>query len=302
MASKPAARGMASLKKQPFALHFWVGLALALGFWAVNWLVGGLRTVWAFFPMWLGFALVMDALALRRNGTSLLARSPKKYAGLFLVSAPAWWLFEALNLRSQNWQYLGVEDFSRLDYFLLASINFSTVMPAVFGAAEWFSGAAWVRRLGRGPAIRPDRRTTWGFFLAGWAMLALLLLWPRYFFPFVWLAVLFIIEPVNAWLGHRSLSDTSQRGDWRPMVSLWAGVLLTAFFWEMWNFFSYPKWIYHVPFVDFARVFEMPILGYTGYLPFALELFALYHLVVGLLGQKASRYIQLEPPGADGGR
>ena len=51
----------------------------------------------------------------------------------------------------------------------------------------------------------------------------------------------------------------------------------------MWNFYSYPKWIYHVPFVGFWHVFEMPILGYTGYLPFALELFALYHLILRLI-------------------
>lgn len=278
--------------RRGLAAHFWIGLALALGFWAVNWLGGGLRTVWAFFPMWLGYALVIDALALHRNGTSLLTRSWKSYVGLFLVSAPAWWLFEALNARSQNWTYLGVESFSPLEYFLLASINFSTVMPAVFGAAEWVSGMGWVRRLGRGLVIRPERRTTIAFFAAGWIMLALLLLWPQFFFPFVWLSVLFIIEPVNAWLGNRSLSDYSQRGDWRPMVSLWVGVLITALFWEMWNYLSFPKWVYSVPFVGFGKVFEMPILGYTGYLPFALELFALYHLLVGLFGWKQSRYIQ----------
>jgi hypothetical protein len=282
--------------KRPYAPHFWIGLALALGFWVVNWTLDGLRTVWAFFPMWLGYALVMDALALRRNGTSLLTRSWKGYIGLFLVSAPAWWLFEALNLRSQNWHYLGAEAFTPLQYFLLASINFSTVMPAVFGAAEWISGMGWVRGLGRGPVIRPDRRTTWGFFLAGWLMLALLLLRPGVFFPFVWLSVLFIIEPVNAWLGNRSLSAFSRHGDWRPMVSLWAGVLLTGFFWELWNYLSYPKWIYTVPGVGFWKVFEMPLLGYSGYLPFALELYALYHLVVGLLGWKKSRYLQFEPP------
>ena len=29
-----------------------------------------------------------------------------------------------------------------------------------------------------------------------------------------------------------------------------------------------PKWVYFVPFVDFAHIFEMPLLGYLGYLPF----------------------------------
>ena len=57
------------------------------------------------------------------------------------------------------------------------------------------------------------------------------------------------------------------------MISLWLGVLLTAFFWEMWNYYSYPKWIYHVAWGDWLHVFEMPLLGY-GDLPFALELYA----------------------------
>ena len=68
----------------------------------------------------------------------------------------------------------------------------------------------------------------------------------------------------------------------------------SGFFWEMWNFYSYPKWIYQIPFVDFLRVFEMPILGYGGYIPFALELFAMYHFVTGLLGvAPATSYIRL---------
>jgi hypothetical protein len=39
----------------------------------------------------------------------------------------------------------------------------------------------------------------------------------------------------------------------------------------MWNFYSLAKWVYHVPFVQRFHVFEMPILGYAGYLPFGLE-------------------------------
>ena len=38
-----------------------------------------------------------------------------------------------------------------------------------------------------------------------------------------------------------------RRGDWRPWMSLWLGGLLCGFFWEMWNLWSFPKWIYHVP-------------------------------------------------------
>ena len=61
----------------------------------------------------------------------------------------------------------------------------------------------------------------------------------------------------------------------------------------MWNFYSYPKWVYHVPYVDFLRIFEMPLLGYGGYLPFGLELFALYQLVTGMLRSGMGDYIQI---------
>jgi len=59
------------------------------------------------------------------------------------------------------------------------------------------------------------------------------------------------------------------------------------------NYLSYPKWVYHVPFVDFLHIFEMPLIGYLGYLPFSLELFALYHLVTGILKIKDENYIRI---------
>lgn len=52
-------------------------------------------------------------------------------------------------------------------------------------------------------------------------------------------------------------------------------------FWEMWNFHSYPKWIYTVPGVDCWHVFEMPLLGYAGYWPFGLECLAAVEWISG---------------------
>jgi hypothetical protein len=135
-------------------------------------------------------------------------------------------------------------------------------------------------------------------FSSGWLLLALLLIWPRFFFPAVWLAVFFILTPVNAWLRNRTLWNDTARGDWRPLVNLALGCLLCGFFWEMWNFFSYPKWVYHIPFFDFLHVFEMPLLGYGGYLPFALELFALYHLLSSFTrnGERKQSYLRFAAP------
>lgn len=282
-----------STARRSFALHGWLGLGLIAVFWPLNWLLEGLRTHWGFFPLWLGFCLTIDALTLRRRGTSLLQRAPRRYIGLFLISAPSWWLFELFNARLNNWHYAGSEVFSPLAYGLLATIAFSTVIPAVFGAAEFMRSFAWVERFAHRPKIHPTPRTKTIFFLLGGGMLGLMLAWPRFFFPFLWMSMYFLLEAVNLHLGHRTLLDDLGRGDWRPVASLWGGVLFTAFFWEMWNYYSYPKWIYHVPFVNFWHVFEMPLLGYGGYLPFSLELFAMYHLVVGLLGEKESTYLDL---------
>ena len=278
--------------------HGWLGLGLVLTFWALNWSLPGLRTHWAFFPMWLGYCLAVDALVFKRKGHSMLTRNPRAHVTLFLISAPAWWLFELFNWRTQNWFYDGRQFFAHFQYFVMASLSFSTVMPAVFGTAELVSTFDGLRRIGRGPRIAPTRATLIGFFAVGWVMLALLLLWPRYFFPFLWLSVYFILEPLNVWLGHRSLAQHTAVRDWRPVLALWAGCLICSFFWEMWNFYSYPKWVYCVPFVDFLHIFEMPLLGYGGYLPFSLELFALYHLVMGLFKRKdLENFIQISPAG-----
>jgi hypothetical protein len=268
----------------------WFGLLLIAIFWPLNWLLTGLRTHVLFFPLWLGYILVVDGLVFLRKGTSLWTRGRTRFVGLFLASAVTWWLFEALNERVQNWRYEGREYLSALQFFIFSTLSFSTVTPAVLETTELVS--TFLRRL-RGPAIRPTRATLATFFIAGLVMLALLLAWPLYFFPCLWLSVYFILEPINAALGFPSLARWTQKGDWRPVVALWLGTLTCGFFWELWNFFSFPKWVYTVPFVDFLHVFEMPLLGYGGYLPFGLEVYALYNLLTGLLRTVPGDYVQL---------
>lgn len=290
-----------SITNEKFGMpvHGWLGLGLVILFWILNWTLTGPRTHWGFFPLWVGYCLTIDGLVVWRTGTSLLTRSWRKYIALFLISAPVWWLFELLNIRTQNWTYVGVELFSPLEYAFWTTLSFTTVVPAVFGGAEFFASFDFLKRLKPGLVIGTDKRTTLTFFITGWVMLALMLVWPKIFFPFVWLSVYFILEPLNVWLGNRSLADWTRKGDWRPVFALWLGVLLTAFFWEMWNYFAYPKWIYHVPWGNWLHVFEMPLLGYGGYLPFALELHALYYLVIGWFGDKNSDYVRIIPADRD---
>lgn len=256
-----------------------VGVGLIAVFWPLNWFLPGLRTAYLFFPLWLGYVLAVDALVFRRTGTSLLTRSPGQFVMLFVLSAPCWWLFELINRRTQNWIYLGSGAFSGIEYWVLCSLSFSTVMPAVFETAELAQSFKWINRFARGARLPASRTVTVTFLVCGLAMLALVLQWPRYFYPFVWISIALILEPINIWLGRRSFSDRLRFGDWREVVALSTGALICGFFWEFWNYFSYPKWIYQTPGAQFLHVFEMPLPGYGGYIPFAWELFALRNLL-----------------------
>jgi hypothetical protein len=67
---------------------------------------------------------------------------------------------------------------------------------------------------------------------------------------------------------------------------LWAlAALCCGLFWEMWNAHSLARWQYALPYVERFRIFEMPALGYAGYLPFGLEC----ALICDLVGRAVTR-------------
>jgi hypothetical protein len=262
-------------KRGDWPARGWVGLILVAVCWPLNWILPGVRTSYLFFPLWLGYILIVDALVQRRTGSSPWSRAPKNFVLLFVVSAPVWWLFELINLRTANWEYLGRELFSPVQFSLLSTISFSTVIPAVFETAELIRSFGWMKRFASGPRIPATRAVFIGLFIVGLAMLFAVLVLPRVFYPFTWIALIFIFEPINYWTGRPRFLERLRKGDWRTVISLSLGALVCGFFWEMWNYYSFPKWVYHIPGLAFLHIFEMPLLGYGGYIPFALELYAL---------------------------
>ena len=270
--------------------HGWLGLALVTVCWPLLWSPISLplgaeapgeysRTQVLFFPLWLGYILAVDAATAWRSGTSQLVGSQRRFVALFFMSIPSWWLFELLNLRTENWTYLGIHDMHPAQYALLASVSFSTVIPAVFGTAELLRTFQPFRDRAPHLAARPADGLDAAVAATGAVMLGLLLAWPRLFYPFLWLSIVFLLEPLNHVIGARSLLGELRASAWRFAASLAAGVLVCGFCWELWNWRANPKWVYDVPFFGFWHVFEMPLPGYLGYIPFAFELFALVSLV-----------------------
>ena len=276
--------------------HGVVGLLLVTAAWPASWLHVDLIGQYSFFPLWLGYILVVDALVFRRRGTSLFSRGPVAFAGMFLISAPLWWAFEGINKLTENWHYVGAEDYSVLRYVVVASWHFSVVIPAVFETAELVGSFGFMDRFRRGRALAVSRRFLIGAMALGLASLVALALWPRYVFPVTWLCIVLVLDPVNELRGRPSLIARLRRGDWRLVVALSLGALICGWFWEMWNFWAMPKWEYSISFVDFARVFEMPLLGYGGYLPFGLEVYAGYHFLAGFFDRSSEDILRISDP------
>src|SRR5215207_1700631 len=71
------------------------GVALVCVSWFVAWAGPEPIRWYTFFPLWFGYILVVDGLNYRRRGRSYLTVSPRRFAGMFLISMPLWWIFEA---------------------------------------------------------------------------------------------------------------------------------------------------------------------------------------------------------------
>jgi hypothetical protein len=264
---------------------------IAIG-WYLAWVrPEGFQHLWehSFLLLWIGYNLVVDALNWTRMGTSLMTRNPTAYLGLYLLSIPGWWLFEFLNLYVQNWHYVLNRPVGDFEYAVRTSIDFSVVIPSVFATAEGWSSSRLLAESSRWKSIAVTPRRLAAYLLLGIGMLIAVITLPRYCFPLVWVSLYFIFDSLNGFLGAPSLSGFLERGNWRPVIALALGALTCGFFWEMWNFYSLPKWIYTIPFVDVFHIFEMPIPGYLGYLPFGLEVYALYFLLIEVLGLKRTR-------------
>src|SRR5207249_1579104 len=179
-------------KESRWPVHGWVGLILIAVCWPLNWTLPGVRTAYLFFPLWLGYILVVDALVQRRTGNSLWTRSRKNFVPLFVFSAPVWWLFELINLRTANWEYRGRDLFTPLQFNLLCTISFSVVVPAVFESAQLMRTFGWMERFASGPRFPATRAVFVSLFVIGLAMLSAMLVWPKICYPFAWISLVFI--------------------------------------------------------------------------------------------------------------
>ena len=277
--------GAGAPKARPFPFWGWAGIVFGVAFWILAWT----RFSWfaplqahTFTPLWFSFVVVVNALSYRRAGRCLLTDRPGFFLLLFPASAAFWWSFEFLNRFVQNWYYLDSRAYGGWEYFWLATLPFSTVLPAVLSTREWLGTFPRFDSPFRNVfavKIARSRAVSWALLAAAGGGLAGIGVLPDLLYSLLWVSPLIILVALDGIAGRRHLLSGAAEGDWREIVGFGLAALLCGFFWEMWNYYSLAKWEYSIPFVQRFLLFEMPVLGYSGYLPFGLECAAVAALV-----------------------
>ena len=281
--------GAARRAQRQFPWWGWLGLGLVAASWFLAWREGLLPPEWrrhVFTPLWLGYILVMNGVAFRQTGWTLLTHRTGWFVALFPVSAGFWWLFEHLNQFVGNWYYTGIEASGDWDYFLQATLPFSTVLPAV--ASTW----TWLGRFRRLdamalPPLLGHVALAWFALLGGLLALVYIGIWPDTLFPMLWLAPLLVLGGLQKLILGETLFAPLQHGDWRPLLQPALAGLICGLLWELWNYGSLAKWHYSIPYVQRFSLFEMPLLGYAGYLPFGIECALVTDLVARLVERRS---------------
>jgi len=261
--------------KRPFPRWGWCGVAGGLVFWLLAWN----RFAWCapfqahtFFPLWVSYVIAVNGLCYRQSGRSMLTHQPCAFIGLFPLSAAFWWLFEYLNRYVQNWYYLG-STYGPTTYFLLATLSFSTVLPAVLATRDWLLSTRIIRARFTGltvPRLGPPGLWAAGALIMAGVGLAGIGALPNLLFPLLWVSPLLIMVGIRQFSGKPHALTGVGEGEWRPVVAAALAALVCGGFWEMWNIQSLAKWIYSIPYMQRHTIFEMPLPGYAGYLPFGL--------------------------------
>jgi len=251
-----------------------------------------------YFPIiWTGYILVIDALIYKLRRNSLISNRIGQFFGMIVISALFWWIFEFSNLMIRNWSYSGLEGIAASGAAstiknLFGTLSFATVLPAFFETVELIRSVHLFDKVKL--KRKHDISKTFLHIMMAIGVLCFILpfVLPKFAFPLIWLAFFFILDPINYL--HKQPSIIGHLKDKRlviPLSLLLAGIIM-GFFWEFWNYYAIPKWTYNIPYVGFFKVFEMPILGYFGYFPFALELYAMYFFVRSLFLHKENLLVK----------
>ena len=246
---------------------------------------------------WTGFILLADAVVWKRRANSWIRDNRPELLFVACASVPLWVLFELYNKYSiYSWYYVGLPDLRLVRLFGYAW-SFATITPAIFETADLVSSVRdrrFTPARNESACLRPQLlgAAAWTEVAIGAALVAIpIVVHTPYLAASVWLGFIFLLDPLNARAGAESILGDLRAARRGRLINLLIAGLACGIVWEFFNYWSATKWIYNVPILPNLKIFEMPILGFGGFPPFAVECFAMYVTVRRLLWRAIPRPI-----------
>jgi hypothetical protein len=275
--------------KVGYPLWFWFGLVA----WGMAFTVDTLHISepkiivnWTSIPLFWGLTLMIDGLVyVRTGGKSILSRNPHALIGIGTSSILGWLLFEYLNFYvDENWIYPNGHIISNSEFFLYAVLGASGLIPPaieIYSLLQTFE--RFKNRYIACPKIKISSHLSTFILVTALASLVITPFFPEQLFAVIWYSPLIILaitlEKMDIWTPFTPLKN----GDWSYVVLLSVSYLIVGVLLECFNYlsgthvnghlditYSPDYWTYSIPYVDVFHVFEMPILGYVGYMPFGV--------------------------------
>jgi len=232
---------------------------------------------WFYCFAWWSYILIIDAVIYRLKGNSLLLNRTGEFFLMIPWSIFLWLIFEAANLSLENWYYINLPK-STVERWVGYAVAYATVLPGMFETTELLETVGLFKNL----KIKKMIISGGGHFvliLLGTFCLVVSMLIPEYFFPLIWVGFIFLLEPFIYRFGGKSLLKDLEEGNPKKIFFLLLAGLICGILWEFWNFWALSKWVYTVPFFEEGKGFEMPVPGFLGFPPFAIEAYVMYNFI-----------------------
>jgi hypothetical protein len=233
---------------------------------------------------WTGLILFLDGLHYRRAGASWISDHLREFVLLCVISIGSWAIFEWYNVYLKNWTYLNLPA-SMLERYFGYAWAFATISPGMFLIYLTLDDLV----PGKDPEVSPRLPDpVFGLFVGiGLVCLIAPMIWPStWMTPLVWMGFAFLLDPVVGRMGGRSILAEFFTGHFRSMPLFFLAGLIAGLLWEFWNYWAISKWAYDVPYWGHIKLFEMPVLGFLGFMPFIIESYAIYQFARRLIPLK----------------
>lgn len=272
----------------PFPVWFWAGLVM----WGLTLFIlwGKFKEprfviLWADLPLFWGFALIIDGwVYVRTKGNSIIGRSPQEFLAIGAASISGWLIFEYLNFFvDDNWIYPAGALIPDNEFTIYAVIGSAGLMPLSF---EWYTlfltFDKFKNRFSNGRKITMPKWLGNVLLVLCFILLYFIAFYPDILFTLLWVVPLIILSVVLEKLEIWTPFNLIKQGNWSSVMLFALSYLVQGFLLEFWNYFSADHqngkiitqtpayWSYSVPFVNVYHIFEMPAVGFMGYLPFGI--------------------------------